>query len=97
MIKLLIAIFLSSTVFTGCLESTLVTVNPESLKFKAGDEVTTTVSFYANCTGTIEDYGSIRQKGEPPHYRVSFYCPNIGLLDDISVMENNLALKTEQK
>jgi hypothetical protein len=54
----------------------IVLANLEDAKFSAGDEVKTTVKFYANCRGVVTGMHQYKKRSERPYYTIDFYCQN---------------------
>lgn len=64
-------------------------------KLKAGQEVVcVSECFYSECSlGVIKGYQKYSNSQGIPYYVVDFYCPNVGWVNDVSVIETGLKLK----
>ena len=74
----------------GCTGEQTIRVDPSTLKFTAGEEVKTSILFYANCVGRIEGYAPYYDPVRTEVYEVSFYCPNLGWSDKVTIHEKDL-------
>lgn len=88
-------ILLTILILTGCNGSSIEQVQPDNLKFHAGEDVVTTVAFYKGCTGTVTGFFPYKDVGNPTDFIVSFYCRGAGRIDDVRIAENKLLEKSE--
>ena len=69
---------------------TALKVDSSTLKFHAGDKVTTSNGFYSSCVGTVEGYNDYYEKALGPTYNILFSCPNFDRKEPVNVSEKYL-------
>jgi len=69
----------------------VILTNPNTLKFKAGDSVTTTTGFYSNCLGFVSNYAIGTNVKMGPKYTVNFICGNI-VTNEVEILESELRM-----
>ena len=89
-------LLLLTLLLSGCNSNNVsIQTDPNKLKFKAGEEVSITFPFYSNCSGYIKDYELNHYLKDGPKYYVYIWCPNLGMLKDIIILNESDLGKTK--
>lgn len=86
---LLLTILISVSSCTG-ITSDLRQTKPEDVHLHIGDKVKTSFVPYEKCDGIIVDFNNVIYNNTSLVYGVSFYCPNIGWLENTVALHENV-------